>query len=65
MNSQVELELSPRLLQKIKRLIEGGWFKDLGDFFETAGQYYLERHTNEMWEQYVEHEIRAGLYEKY
>jgi hypothetical protein len=65
MNSHVELELPPRLLQKIRGLIEGGWFEDFGDFFETAGRYYLERHTDEMWEHYVQHEIRAGLYEEY
>jgi Arc/MetJ-type ribon-helix-helix transcriptional regulator len=62
MSSTIEVELSPRLLQEIRRLVNEGWFKDASDFFETAARYYLERHTDEMWEEYVEHEIKAGLH---
>ena len=61
MNSKIKVELSPRMLQKIQRLVEDGWFKSVDDFIETAARYYMERHTDEMWEEYVEHEIKAGL----
>jgi Arc/MetJ-type ribon-helix-helix transcriptional regulator len=61
MASNINIELSPRLLQNIQRLINEGWFKNVDDFVETAARYYLERHTEEMWEEYVEHEIKAGL----
>jgi Arc/MetJ-type ribon-helix-helix transcriptional regulator len=65
MNSLIEIELSQQLVQKIQRLINEGWFKNASDFLETAGRYYLERHTDEMWEAYVEHEIKAGLQAEY
>jgi Arc/MetJ-type ribon-helix-helix transcriptional regulator len=61
MNSKIKIELSPRTLQKIQRLVDDGWFKSVDDFVETAARYYMERHTEEMWEEYVEHEIKAGL----
>lgn len=64
MNSKTNIELSSRLQQKIQRLVEDGWFKSVDDFVETAARYYIERHTDEMWEDYVEHEIKAGLHEE-
>jgi Arc/MetJ-type ribon-helix-helix transcriptional regulator len=65
MNSTIEISLPSQLLSKVQKLINDGLFKDLNDFFETAGNYYLERHTDEMWETYVEHEIKAGLNAEY
>ena len=65
MNAKIDIELSPRLLKKIQRLVNEGGFKNVSDFFETAGHYYLERHTDELWAEYVDHEIKAGLYEEY
>src|SRR5574341_1274334 len=65
MNSKIQIELSPRILQKVQRLINEGWFRDASDFFETTARYYLERHTDEMLENYVEHEIKAGLHAEY
>ena len=65
MNAKIDIELSPRLLKKIQHLVNEGWFKSVSDFVETAGRYYLERHTDEMWEEYVEHEVKAVLYEEY
>jgi len=65
MNSKIELTLSSQFLSKIQKLITDGLFKDLNDFFETAGNYYLDRHTEEMWEDYVEHEVKAGLHAEY
>ncbi len=65
MNSTIQISLPSQLLSKVQKLINDGLCKDLNDFFETAGNYYLERHTDEMWETYVEHEIRAGLHAEY
>jgi len=65
MNAGIDIELSPRLLKKIQHPVNEGWFKNASDFVEVAVRYYLERHTDEMWEEYVEHEIKAGLHEKY
>ncbi|MCI0691905.1 hypothetical protein L0337_07855 [candidate division KSB1 bacterium] len=65
MNSKIEIVLPAPLLSKLQKLINEGLFKDLNDFFETAGTYYLERHTDEMWEDYVKHEIKAGLHAEY
>jgi len=65
MNSKIEIFLPSQLLSKAQKLINDGLFKDLNDFFETAGNYYLERHADEMWEAYVEHEIKAGLHAEY
>jgi Arc/MetJ-type ribon-helix-helix transcriptional regulator len=65
MNSKIAVALPLQLLSKIQKLIDDGLFKDLDDFFETAGTYYLERHTDEMWRDYVDHEIKAGLHAEY
>lgn len=65
MNEKIDIELSPRLFQNIQHLVNKGWFKSISDFVETSGRYYLERHTDEMWEEYVEHELKAGLYEEH
>ncbi len=65
MDSKIEIALPLPLLSKLQKLIDNGLFKDLDDFFETAGNYYLERHTDERWEDYVEHEIKAGLHAEY
>jgi len=65
MNSKIELTLPSQFLSKIQKLITDGLFKELNDFFETAGNYYLDRHTEEMWEDYVEHEVKAGLHAEY
>lgn len=64
MNSNINIELSSRLQQKIQRLVDDGWFKSTDDLIETAARYYMERHTDEMWEGYVEHEMKAGLHEE-
>jgi Arc/MetJ-type ribon-helix-helix transcriptional regulator len=65
MKAKIEIELAPRLLQQIQGLVDEGWFKSVSDFLDTAGRYYLERHTDEMWENYIEHEIKAGLHEQH
>ena len=65
MNAKLDIELSPRLFQSIHRLVNEGWFKSISDFVEIAGRYYLERHTDETWEEYVEQELKAGLYEEH
>ncbi len=65
MESKRNLNLSPELVQKMQALIREGWFKDENDFIETAARYYLERHSEKMWAEYVEHEVKAGLYETF
>ena len=62
MSKKIKIELAPRLMQKIQHMVDAGWFKSIDDFVETASRYYLERHTDEMWEEYIEHEIKVGLH---
>jgi len=62
MSDKIEITLSPRIRGQLQRLVDEGWFKSLDDAIEVAVRYYLERHTDELWQDYVEHEIKVGLH---
>ena len=56
------VRLPPDLAVELRRRIAAGEFRSASGAVETAVRYYLERHSDEDWAEYVRQEIESGLH---
>ena len=57
------LVVSPEIMEKLRAMVAKGEFGSVSEAVDKCVLYYLERHGDESWRQYVREEIEAGLNE--
>jgi len=60
--STLTIEISPRLEENILQFVSTGWFKNIEGLVEEALRRYLESHTVDLMEQFIQEDIEWGLY---
>jgi Arc/MetJ-type ribon-helix-helix transcriptional regulator len=60
--STLTIEISPRLEENILQFVSSGWFKNIDGLIEEALRRYLESHTVDLMEQFIQEDIEWGLY---
>ncbi|RKZ50485.1 MAG: CopG family transcriptional regulator [Candidatus Parabeggiatoa sp. nov. 3] len=60
--STLTIEISPRLEENILQFVSSGWFKNIDGLVEEALRRYLESHTVDLMEQFIQEDIEWGLY---
>lgn len=63
MKSAFKLNPAPELLDELKKSVARGEFRSLNEAIEVCVRYYLERHRENAWKNYLNEEIEAGLNE--
>jgi Arc/MetJ-type ribon-helix-helix transcriptional regulator len=53
--AKVEIEFADALLDEIRRCVQAGDFQ--AEFVREGLRYYLDRHREEDWEEYVRKEV--------
>ena len=51
------MSIDQRLMEEIERRVARGEWSSLSEFVENAVRYYIERHSDEDWKEYVEKEV--------
>ncbi len=52
--STLTIEISPRLEENILQFVSTGWFKNIDGLIEEALRRYLESHTVDLMEQFIQ-----------
>ncbi len=60
--SALTINISPQLQQNLNALISEGWFQSLDALVEEALRRYLETHSSELATQFIQEDVRWGLY---
>jgi len=60
--STLTIEISPLLEKNMFQFVSSGWFKNIDGLIEEAAQSYLESHTVDSMEQFIQEDIEWGLY---
>lgn len=58
----ITVEISQQYIQDIQHLVTNGQFKNMDALIEEAVHRYLDSHTDELVEQFVQEDIQWGLY---
>ena len=57
-------EISPQLQLSMQKLVDEGWFKNINELMEEAIRRYLEFHSMDLMEQFIQEDIAWGLHGK-
>jgi Arc/MetJ-type ribon-helix-helix transcriptional regulator len=60
--STLTIEIPPRLEENMLQFVSSGWFKDIDGLVEEALRRYLESHSVDLMEQFIQDDIQWGLY---
>lgn len=60
--STLTIDISPRLEENMLQFVSSGWFKDIDGLVEEALRRYLESHSIDLMEQFIQEDIQWGLY---
>jgi Arc/MetJ-type ribon-helix-helix transcriptional regulator len=60
--STLTIDISPRLEENMLQFVSSGWFKDIDGLVEEALRRYLESHSVDLMEQFIQEDIQWGLY---
>ncbi len=55
--SEIRVRIPDRMLTEAERRVEEQQFRDLSELVHAALRYYLERHSDEDWDAYVQQEV--------
>ena len=62
MDQAIQMAIPPRLHQKIRLLIEEGWYRDENEVFLEALRRFLDTHRPEIMEQFIRKDVEWGLH---
>ena len=60
----ITTEISPQLQLSMQKLVDEGLFKNINELMEEAIRRYLEFHSMDLMEQFIQEEIAWGLHGK-
>ena len=60
----ITTEISPQLQLSMQKLVDEGWFKNINELMEEAIRRYLEFHSMDLMEQFIQEDIVWGLHGK-
>ncbi len=60
----ITTEISPQLQLSMQKLVDEGWFKNINELMEEAIRRYLEFHSMDLMEQFIQEDIAWGLHGK-
>ena len=60
-NLKINLPLPPRIKEQVEDQIRQGWFSDLNSLILEALRRYLETHSGELSERWIDQDVEWGL----
>lgn len=58
----VQVEITDVLLQQAQSLVQHGWVKNIQQLVEESLRRFVESHQETLTEQFIQDDIRWGLY---
>jgi Arc/MetJ-type ribon-helix-helix transcriptional regulator len=58
----VETELPEQLYEKVRSLVEEGWFRDEQSVLSEATRRFLETHQAELMQKFIRDDVEWGLH---